>query len=65
MILGVLVMIILHLGFPKDWDFIILILVGLVIVVVSYSLKPKDGKEPVGKEELPYVDYHSPTEEGP
>lgn len=65
MILGVIVMFILYLGFPKNWDKFLLFLVGLVIIIVAYRMKPSlppsgsAENPPRKKEEPPYVDHHS------
>ncbi|MCX6715939.1 MAG: hypothetical protein NT077_02900 [Candidatus Taylorbacteria bacterium] len=65
MILGVLTMITLRLGFPKDWDFVILLVIGLLIIIIAYSLKPGNGEEgSTRKEEPPYIDYHGPAGNG-
>ena len=61
MILGVIVMFILYLGFPKNWDKFLLLLVGLAIIIVAYRMKPlssSSGEDSYQKkEEPPYIDY--------
>ena len=61
MIIGVWVMVILYLGFPGNWDRFLLIVTGLIVIFIAYRMKSGSEEKPAKKEEPPYVDYHSPT----
>jgi len=77
MLLGVAVIFLPFLGFPSSWDNIISIVLGLLIIVVSYKLIPSvkssksviqpvtnsvPQKESTVSTDLPFVDHKSDQE---
>ncbi len=65
MILGVLVIIVPHLGFPDDnWDAVILGILGVLVIAVAYKIGP--AAAPADRsEEKPFVDHHNPGSSAP
>jgi len=55
MLIGVWVMVVLYLGFPANWDRILLIATGLLIITLGYRMKPPAAKE------VPFVENKTPT----
>ena len=43
MVIGIWVLILPFLGFPGDWEKTLAFLTGIVIIGVSYRLKPEEG----------------------
>lgn len=58
MLFGIIVISFLFLGFPAFWDKLIAIFCGLIIIFISFRLKP----EPVRPKKYSYVE-HKNTEE--
>ena len=56
MILGIWVIISLFLGFPPVWDKILAVASGVLIVLIAYSMAPRD---PVSHKDEPFVDHRS------
>ena len=59
MIIGVWVILILQLGFPDSWDRFLLVLTGLIIIFMAYRMKAELGSTDSPRNERPYVDHHS------
>ena len=58
-VLGVLVMIFLFLGFPPEWDKILALVFGLLIIVVSFRIR--STPKPVAPDRVPYVEHRAST----
>ena len=57
MILGVLVMVLLYLGFPTGWDKILMIILGAFIAIVAYRLRPEGQSNSGEKKDMPFVEH--------
>lgn len=55
MIFGVIVAALPFLGFPSSWDTVIYIVVGILIIFLSYRILP-DGK-PQSPDAMPFVEH--------
>jgi hypothetical protein len=58
-ILGVWMMLFLFLGFPSSWDKVFALISGIIIVVISITLKPP--QRIVHKDSVPFVEHKSTT----
>jgi hypothetical protein len=54
-LLGIASIFFLFVGIPSFWDKCIAVVIGALIVFVSYSLKPEP--DPRGNRPVPYVEY--------
>lgn len=55
MAFGVWVIILPFLGFPGFWEKILMLLTGIIIVVVAYSVRP--SIRPTTSSNIPYVEH--------
>ncbi|MFA6459171.1 MAG: hypothetical protein WCV79_02110 [Candidatus Paceibacterota bacterium] len=63
-IFGVFIMVVPFLGFPTEWNKIFYIVVGLLIIIVSYRMAPNSQqKNPASPVSLPYSEHHNRTED--
>lgn len=73
MLLGALIIILPFLGFPSSWDTAIMVLIGVLIIILAYNIKPliiDNSKNDIkrvyseGKLEtnLPFVDHRNLSE---
>ena len=55
-ILGVLIIALPFLGFPSNWDTIISVIVGLLIIVISYRINLSKVVKEEKSSTIPYVE---------
>ena len=58
-IIGIIIMALPFLGFPSNWDSFISVILGLVIILISYSNNINRARKNSRLPVAPYVDAHS------